>query len=102
MSGARPLSRVSKAPSRDSIIAFFVIGALLLFVPLSFAFYFGSQPCDIPLPYGASCPPPLLYKEIAPALPFVMIIGGVLIGYNLKRISDSLLPSDEEEGEQDS
>lgn len=99
MSSARRLGKVKRAPSRDSIVALFVAGALLLVVPLFFVLSFGAQPCGQPRPLGASCSLPALYKGVVSILPYVMIIGGVLIAYNFKRISDSLLPRDEDESE---
>ncbi|MGI0078786.1 MAG: hypothetical protein ACRECH_04110 [Nitrososphaerales archaeon] len=102
MSAKSPLRRERRAPSKDSIVAFFIMGTLLLLVPLFLALSFVAQPCAIPRTIGSSCTIPPLFKEVLSALPFVMIIGGVMIGYNLKRISDSLLPREEDETEQNS
>jgi hypothetical protein len=77
------------------MITVFVLGAVLLFVPLILVVGFSSIACNV----GTSSCIPFLYKMLFPALPYVMIVGGVLIGYNMKRISDSLLPEDEDEGE---
>jgi hypothetical protein len=96
LSQARPLRR--KVPSRDSILAFFVIGALLLVIPL-FLVLFVGEPCAGLLPGLSGIPicATLLYKQVVAALPYFMLVGGVIIGYNLKRVSDSLLPPVEED-----
>ncbi len=58
-----------------------------------------SQACS-DFSISEKCSGALIFSQTISFLPFVMIIGGVLVGYNLKRISDSLEPeSDKGSGE---
>jgi hypothetical protein len=87
------------------MVWFFLVGALLLVVPLVLVVVWDSPLCSLaqtPTPSTAGyCPSPSLFKNFISFFPFLMIIGAVLIGYNLKRISDSLLPPKGESGEDD-
>jgi hypothetical protein len=90
---------------RNSIIVFFVTGAILLAVPLILVVIWDGPTCGLaqPASLGASgfCPSAHLFKSLISMFPFLMVIGAVLIGYNLKRISDSMLPPKEESGKDD-
>ncbi|MDH2900950.1 MAG: hypothetical protein PXY39_08245 [archaeon] len=92
-------------PARNSTFLFFFLGAILLVVPLIFVIVWDSPICSLSqtASTGASgyCPSTHLFKSLISFFPFLMVIGTVLIGYNLKRISDSLLPPKEETDEDD-
>ncbi len=83
-------------PTRDSLIAFFLVGAVLLLAPLILVLVLGAHTCSV-VAVGDACTLTSIYKVIFPSLPYIMLVGGVLIGYNLKRISDSLLPPELDE-----
>ncbi len=85
-------------PPRNSLVALFVMGAILLLIPLIFILLVGGHACNVGVLVN-SCTLPSNYRIMVPALPYLMVVGGVLIGYNMKRISDSLLPQDMDESE---
>ncbi|SRR5487761_409428 len=92
-------------PARNSTFLFFLLGGILLVVPLIFVLVWNSSICSLSqtASTGATgyCPSTHLFKSLISFFPFLMVIGTVLIGYNLKRISDSLLPPKEETDEDD-
>ena len=73
-------------PSRRSIILLFTIGSFLLIIPLSVVLI-ETPMCRAS---SAACNTSETYKLAVSAFPYVMIGGGMLIGYNMKRISDSM------------
>ena len=73
---------------KASIIKFFTVGGLLLVVPLVAVIDWPTTGCDISA--VNFCTGSHAYRMMTTFLPYVMVIGGVLIGYNMKRISDSL------------
>jgi cytochrome bd-type quinol oxidase subunit 2 len=83
-----------------SMIWLFVIAGLLLTVPFALVLIWDSSFClpgqGLSFATTSLCPSPGLFKNFISFFPFLMVIGAVLIGYNLKRISDSLLPPREE------
>jgi hypothetical protein len=92
-----------KLSPRNSVIGFFVVGGMLLVIPFTLVMVWGSSICSPAQTLSAGpplyCPSPVVFKSFISFFPFLMVIGGVLIGYNLKRISDSLLPPKEERDE---
>ena len=86
--------------SKRSVTILFVVGAILLVAPLGTV-----------LSENASCKSDTSscgihsedYRYLLSASPYIMLGGGVLIGFNMKRISDSINSSelDEEEDEED-
>jgi len=82
--------------TRRSILLFFLIGGVLLVVPLVIVFSWDPRTCTS-TPVGLSCKVPSVYAATVRFLPFVMILGGVIVAFNLKRISDSMRLHEEEE-----
>lgn len=73
---------------KASIIKFFTVGGLLLVMPLVVVLDWPTNSCvtsAVDFCMGSHA-----YKMMTNFLPYVMVVGGVLIGYNMKRISDSL------------
>jgi hypothetical protein len=98
--GDEPVFR-RQGPSRKSIIALFAVGSLMLVIPL--AVVLGSvQLCRSDTTTCFRSEP---VRVIFTAFPYVMIGGGVLVGYNMKRVSDSITydpkrdAADEEDGD---
>jgi len=82
-------------PSKGSIFVFFIIGGLLVGLPLILVLTWSSTPCR-----GAVqvfCLGSHLYRMSVLIFPYVMLSGGAIIGYNMKRISDMIFASQEEE-----
>ena len=81
-------------PSRRSIFILFAVGSCLLVIPLAVvlsANYF----CRI----EGVCHPTEDYRIEVSAFPYVMIGGGIIIGYNMKRISDAARYDEERDGD---
>jgi hypothetical protein len=79
----------------------------MLGIPLVLVLLFGNTGCtssSLALNPLSICHSSKASGRIIEFLPFLMIIGGVLIAYNMKKISDSFLPekdlSDEENEEE--
>ncbi len=90
----------------NTSIAYFSLGTFLLVVPLLLILLWGSSSCVA----GSSttfyrpfyCASNQLFHISTEFFPFVMIVGGVLVGYRMKMISESLAPpKDEEENDAD-
>ncbi|MHB8568211.1 MAG: hypothetical protein ACYC7D_09130 [Nitrososphaerales archaeon] len=79
------------------MIKLFVIGGLLLVSPLLIVVNWPSKGCESSNPSYCSVSP--FYRTAVTILPYFMIIGGVIIGYNMKRISDSINSKSQEEEE---
>jgi hypothetical protein len=91
--------------NKNSMLVFFVAGAILLILPLILIIIWDSPNCAFTqsnLAANSFCLSPHLLKGFASFSPFVMVVGAILIGYNLKRISDSFLPPVEDSDESDS
>jgi hypothetical protein len=78
-----------KQPSRGSIVTFFVVGSLMIAGPLALMLNWPSVGCSSQLTQGA-CRGPQLYKTSITILPYVMLAGGAIVVYNMKRVSDSI------------
>ncbi|MDG6995235.1 MAG: hypothetical protein JRN52_04855 [Nitrososphaerota archaeon] len=77
-----------KPPSRRSIITFFVVGGILLVFPLALVVTTNPM-CGADSSTLCSTP---AYKFGLSFFPYLMLAGGLIIGYNMKRVSDSLKP----------
>jgi hypothetical protein len=86
-------------PLRATTVAYFALGALLLVLPLLLILTWGSSSCNQGFNVPSYCVSRSEFKFSASFLPFVMLMGGLIIGYKMKTISDSLKPPDEEDGE---
>jgi hypothetical protein len=86
----------SKQKSGASTLSYLATGAVLLIVPVALISVWGSQNCTTS-PAASYCIPSKDFKVAIDFLPFLMLIGGILIGYKMKKISDSLLPPPDEE-----
>ena len=89
----------AKELSRASIAKFFIVGGLLLVTPMVFVFNWPSQGCNTS--FENFCSGSQFYRTSVTILPYVMVIGGVIIGYNMKRISDSINTKDSHEEEEE-
>ncbi len=95
-------SKTEVAPSlRASTVAYFAVGGLLLVLPLLLILTWGSSSCTQGFNVPIYCVSRSEFKFSASFLPFVMLMGGVMIAYKMKSISDSLKPPDEEDGAND-
>jgi len=99
MSTYRPNSHPTPVEiSRKSVIILFTVGAILLVVPVGTVLSENS----ICRADAASCIHSDAYRYLVSAFPYVMLGGGILIGYNMKRISDAArIPELDEESEDD-
>ena len=86
--------------SRRSIVIFFSVGALMLVIPVGVVLSENSACKASP----ADCNRTDAYRYLVSAFPYIMIAGGLLIGYNMKRISDSMNEEnlDDETGNEES
>lgn len=82
-------------------IRYFTVGAALLVVPLIVIITLGSPACTQGPSVPSYCVSSSTFKFLSSFLPFVMVVGGVLIGYRMKKISDSLKPEDDEDEERE-
>jgi hypothetical protein len=92
-------STTTKRPeiTRRGVILLFAIGSLMLVVPLGTILTENSMCKSSP----AACIDSQSYRYLVSAFPYIMIAGGLLIAYNMKRISDSINYEDDEEAERD-
>ncbi|MFI5421882.1 MAG: hypothetical protein ACHQ1H_13015 [Nitrososphaerales archaeon] len=79
--------------TRRGVILLFVIGSLMLVIPLGTVLAENSA-CR---GNSAECIHSEAYRYLVSSFPYVMIGGGLLIGYNMKRISDSINAEEEDE-----
>jgi hypothetical protein len=85
--------------TRKSMVVLFTVGAILLVVPVGTVLSENSICSANP----SSCIRSDSYRYLVSAFPYLMLGGGILIAYNMKRISDSISAKeiDEEENEDD-
>jgi len=69
-----------------SVIILFAVGAIMLVAPLGTVLSENS----ICRSNASSCDHSDVYRYLVSSFPYVMLGGGVLIGYNMKRVSDSI------------
>lgn len=90
-------------PNKNSVLIFFMTGFLLLIIPLVLMLFWNEIGCATEVlghsTLSSYCPSIGIFKSADSFFPFLMVIGGVLVGYNLKRISDSFLPPPEDDEE---
>lgn len=89
----------SKGLSKSSIIKFFVVGSILLVSPIVLAAFWQTTSCNHE--FEDLCLGSQFYKSSISFLPYVMIIGGLIIGFNMKRISDSIIANEKEDSDTD-
>jgi hypothetical protein len=91
---------------KNSIIRFFVVGFALMIIPVVLILFWNHLGCfSQSLEHSVVsnyCLPGNLDKNMEALLPFIMVVGGVLVGYNIKRISDSNVPPPEDLEEEES
>lgn len=71
-------------PTRKSVVLLFTVGALMLVAPLSTVLIENSACRSNVL----DCNHSDYYRYLVSAFPYVMLFGGALIAFNMKRISD--------------
>jgi hypothetical protein len=101
MDSSSNFSSTTKRPemTRKSIFVLFAIGSLMLVIPLGTVLTENS----ICRSSASACIHSDGYRYLISSFPYVMIGGGLLIGYNMKRISDSInFEESDEESERDS
>lgn len=101
MSASRPNPHPGNTElSRKSMVILFTVGAIMLVAPVGTVLSENSA-CRVD---SSSCIHSESYGYLVSSFPYVMVGGGLLIGYNMKRISDAMnapLPDDEGEGRED-
>jgi hypothetical protein len=95
MDSSSHFSAATKRPeiTRRGVILLFVIGSLMLAIPLGTVLAENSA-CRA---NSAECIHSDAYRYLVSSFPYVMIGGGLLVGYNMKRISDSINAEEEDE-----
>jgi hypothetical protein len=95
MDSSPHFSTATKRPevTRRDVILLFAIGSLMLVIPLGTILTENSM-CRA---NASSCINSESYRYLVSSFPYVMIAGGLLIGYNMKRISDSINYDDQDE-----
>ena len=84
--------------NKRSVAVLFTVGAIMLVAPLSTVLLENSA-CKADV---FSCDHSRDYGYLVASFPYVMLGGGVLIAYNMKKVSDFVNSSvDEEIGEED-
>jgi hypothetical protein len=87
--------------SKKSVVILFAVGAIMLVAPLGTALSENSL-CKT---NATACNHSDDYRYLISSFPYIMLGGGLLIGYNMKRISDSINAQhidDQEEEDDDS
>ena len=80
--------RKGEQPKRESVIALFVFGFLLMGLPVIFVAYWPSGSDCVSGLSRDICTGTEFYGASVRFLPYVMLIGGVLVGWVMKRIAD--------------
>jgi hypothetical protein len=83
--------------NKKSVVVLFTVGAIMLVAPLSTVLFENSN-CKAD---SYSCVHSEDYRYLVSAFPYVMLGGGVLIAFNMKRVSDYLNPPEDEREEGD-
>ena len=82
-------------PSKQSIYVLFTIGCIMIGLPLLLVLDWSSTTCK-----GAAqtfCAGSKLFKESTTVLPYVMLAGGAVMAYCMKKISERIFAIDDEE-----
>ena len=85
--------------SKGRITVFFVVGGILLIVPLALIFAWTGPSCVSGTEFY--CPSSMAYKEALSFFPFAMIAGGAMIAFTMKRAADIYLPISTDEEQED-
>ncbi|MFI5420420.1 MAG: hypothetical protein ACHQ1H_05590 [Nitrososphaerales archaeon] len=95
MDSSSHFSAATKRPenTRRGVILLFAIGSLMLVIPLGTVLAENSV-CRA---NSLECIHSEAYRYLVSSFPYLMIGGGLLIGYNMKRISDSINAEEEDE-----
>jgi hypothetical protein len=100
-SGSKAPAKESVELSKRSVVILFTVGAIMLAAPVGTVLSENSA-CRTDT---SSCIHSEAYRYLVSSFPYVMLGGGILIAYNMKRISDSInspaLDDEDEEGEDD-
>jgi hypothetical protein len=97
MSASNPRTAIPEV-NKKSVVILFAVGAIMLVAPLSTVLSENSS-CKAD---AASCIHSEDYRYLVSAFPYIMLGGGVLIAYNMKRISDAINSSSvDDENEED-
>ena len=83
----------------SSVLPLFIVGGLLIAVPLVLVIDWSSNACSFTVKYF--CRSSQLYRTGSEILPYVMLAGGAIVGYNMKRTYDLANPASDDEGEKD-
>jgi len=89
--------REKKVRSRKSVIVFFAVGILMVCIPLVIVFGWSAETCRGTV--QDFCLGSKLYRTSTTILPYVMLIGGAVIAFNMKRVSDMIYSSDEDDSD---
>jgi len=76
--------------NKKSLVILFTIGAIMLVVPVGTVLSENS----ICRSDAAACNHSAEYRYLVSAFPYIMLGGGILIGYNMKKISDHINAED--------
>ena len=80
--------RKGERPKRRYVVVLFVFGFLLMGLPVIFVMYWPSGSECVSGLSRAICAGTEFYRASVGFLPYVMVIGGILVGYVMKRIAD--------------
>jgi len=78
-----------KALGKRSVLAVFLIGGLMVVVPFLLVLNWSSNTCSADL--LNFCRGSQFYKTARTIFPYLMLAGGAIVGYNMKRVYDSLV-----------
>lgn len=92
--GPDPQSRRAELTSKY-VVLLFTVGVIMLVAPVGTVLSENSM-CKANLP---SCNHTDAYRYLVSAFPYIMLGGGVLIAYNMKRISDQINSQSQDESD---
>ena len=83
---------------KRSVFLLFILGGLMVTLPLILMLNWSSSTCSVTV--HNFCRGSQLYRTSASVLPYVMLAGGAVVGYNMKRVYDLANPRGEGDGDQ--
>lgn len=92
--GPNPQSRRAEL-TRKSVALLFAVGAIMLVAPVGTVLS-ESSICRAD---ALSCNHTEAYRYLVSAFPYIMLAGGIVIAYNMKRISDHINSSSRDDDE---